>query len=111
MRTRKINVVRGHTLVRLYYNFDLFQYYAGGGMEHVPRMDSINSGMTDGTHLSLQPQMDVTFASQTTRTARKINTSEYQVYLIQEVFKSYVIDPFDNSLLTCLLILYILMNF
>ena len=50
-------------------------------MEHIPGMDSINSAMTDGTHLSLQPQMDVTFASQTTRTARKINTSEYQVQL------------------------------
>ena len=48
-------------------------------MDNTARFDSINSGITDGTHLSLQPQMDVTFASQTTRTARKINTSEYQV--------------------------------
>ena len=49
-------------------------------MGNTPGMDSIISGITDGTHLSLQPQMDVTFASQTTRTARKINTSEYQVF-------------------------------
>ena len=55
------------------------QYFEGIGMENVHGIDSMNSGMTDGTHLSLQPQMDATFASQTTRTARKIITSEYQV--------------------------------
>ena len=58
------------------------------GMENVHGMDSINSGMTDGTHLSLQPQMDATFASQTTRTARKIITSEYQVKTLQTAIKN-----------------------
>jgi hypothetical protein len=48
-------------------------------MENIHGIDSIDSNVTDGTHFSLQPQMDVTFTSQTTRTARKINTSEYQV--------------------------------
>ena len=56
-------------------------------MENIHGMDSINSGMTDGTHLSLQPQMDATFASQTTRTARKIITSEYQVQTLKIAIK------------------------
>ena len=63
------------------------QYFEGIGIENVHGMDSINSGMTDGTHLSLQPQMDATFASQTTRTARKIITSEYQVKTLKIAIK------------------------
>ena len=48
-------------------------------MGNFAQPDSVNSSMTDGTHVSLQPQLDATFTSQTTKTARKINTSEYQV--------------------------------
>ena len=58
---------------------ETFQYHIGSAMNNIQGIDSIDSNVTDGTHFSLQPQLDATFTSQTTRTARKINTSEYQV--------------------------------
>ena len=60
--------------------FPLFSFqYAETSIGNFAQPDSVNSSMTDGTHVSLQPQLDATFTSQTTKTARKINTSEYQV--------------------------------
>ena len=70
-------------------------------MGNFAQPDSVNSSMTDGTHVSLQPQLDATFTSQTTKTARKINTSEYQVrhryFESEKPLKLFVLEePFST---------------